>query len=397
MHDITNSEYHMKLTLKYFNITIYDKLLKCYTDFYISNYFSIKKLEKLIVTFLRLFKCNNYHLNDFNKFLTTSKKTILYFKYRKDKIFLTLALNVYLKYQKYLEDNHEIDFDDMIIKATENVEQVGYSSSLKYIIIDEYQDTSLIRFNLIKNIIDKTGVKLMVVGDDFQSIYRFTGCDLSLFLDFSSYFNNSCIKKIENTYRNSQQLIIVAGNFVMKNKAQIYKHLKSNKFLIKPIKILYYEDIKADFLKLLLYIKKQSNNKIMVLGRNNNDINNAIGKDLIFTLENKIIYRKKQMELGYYMTVHKSNGLEEENVVIINLTNDKLGFPSQLEDDKILRLVSNQTEKYPFAEERRLFYVALTRTKNVVYLFSPKKNTSIFVKELVRHYYKYIEIININD
>ena len=97
----------------------------------------------------------------------------------------------------------------------------GIKHKYKYVIIDEYQDTSLVRFNLIKEILDKTDSKLMVVGDDFQSIYRFTGCDISLFLNFKKYFNKAKILKIQNTYRNSQELIDIAGNFVMKNKHQI--------------------------------------------------------------------------------------------------------------------------------------------------------------------------------
>ena len=393
IEDIKKSKFHMKLLLKYFNVYDYGETEKTYMDFYDKQNIKINMLEKLIVTFLRLLKCNDYKLDDFNLFLKKAKKTLLYFKYKKEKIFLILVLNIFIKYESYLEEHNEIDFDDMIVKATTVVKEKGYSSNLKYIIIDEYQDTSLVRFNLIKNIITKTSAKLMVVGDDFQSIYRFTGCDLSLFLNFSKYFNDASIKKIENTYRNSKELIKVAGQFVMQNRKQIYKELKSKKSLHKPIKIFYYSKIKSDFSKLLLNTNELNGDKIMILGRNNNDINNVLS-DNLKTLSDGTLVNKANIKLGYYMTVHKSKGLEEENVIIINLTDNKLGFPSHIEEDKVLRFVSRQKEKFSFAEERRLFYVALTRTKNNVYLFVPKKNSSIFVKELLKDYRKYIEILN---
>ena len=385
---ILASLYHMKLVLKYFNIYTYKNIKEEYQRFYKNNYKQIIILSNLLSTFIRLFKCNNHKLGDYIKFLNKAKHTIFYKKYIKEKIFLIIALNIYLIYEKYLEDNNEIDFDDMIIKATKCIKE-GKINNYKYIIIDEYQDTSLVRFLLIKRILDKTNAKLMVVGDDFQSIYRFTGCDLSLFINFRDYFKDAKIMKIENTYRNSGELITIAGDFVMKNKNQIRKNLVSSKYIDKPIKIIYYENIKTVFYDLISTI----NTAILILGRNNNDINMVL--DARFKLLDdgtiKLIdYPDKKIK---YLTVHKSKGLEEENVIIINLENKLLGFPSQIEDDKVLRFVNKNNEKYPYSEERRLFYVALTRTKNNVYLLVPKKNKSIFVQELEKSNNRHIKII----
>ena len=332
-------------------------------------------LKRLISTFIHMFKCNNYNLEYFITILKKSKRLFNIHK-KREKIFLILALNIYLKYQKYLSDNNEIDFDDMLIYASNKVKN-SYESNIKYIIIDEYQDTSFIRFNLIKNIIDKTNAKLLVVGDDFQSIYRFTGCDINLFLNFDKYFNNAHMLKIENTYRNSSELINIAGSFVMKNKSQIKKNLKSNKHLIDPIEIIYYKN-KLDLKKLL---DKIDTDDLLILGRNNKDIFSFIDKDFKF-INNKYFYKDKSFT---YMTVHKSKGLEAKNVIIINLTDDILGFPSKIKEDNILKYITNY-DKYPYSEERRLFYVALTRTKNKVYLFIPLKNESIFIKELKKDY-----------
>ena len=338
----------------------------------------LENLKKLLSTFIHLFKCNNYKLNDFNTFLKQIRK-LFNFDYKKEKNFLTMALNIYLQYEKYLKENNEIDFDDMIILATKKV-QKSFNKKVKYIIIDEYQDTSLIRFNLIKSIIDKTNSNLLVVGDDFQSIYRFTGCDINLFLNFKQYFNDSKILKIQSTYRNSNELIKISGDFVMKNKKQIRKTLTSKKHLKNPIKIYNYNSPKSDFKKLLKIVYK-SDKELLVIGRNNNDIFNYIDKD--FKYKNGLyIYENIKFK---YMTVHKSKGLESDNVIIINMNDDILGFPSKIKQNKILRLVQKY-DKYPYSEERRLFYVALTRTKNNVYLFTKIKNNSIFIKELLKKY-----------
>lgn len=380
--DILKSKYHVKLIKKYFKTQNYQKFCKEHPK-------QIEQLEHLLSTFLHLFKCNNHKLIDFNKFLKQSKRNV--FRYKKEKILLILALNVYLLYQRALEENNEIDFDDMLIKASEQVEK-GYNKKVKYIIIDEYQDTSYIRFKLVKNIIDKTGAKLMVVGDDFQSIYRFTGCDISLFLDFKKYFNDAKIMKIENTYRNSQELINIAGQFVMKNKKQMKKELKSNKHISNPIIIKYYNNIKEDFKNLILKIYENTKKPIMVIGRNNNDIKYVLDNKYFKLEDNKIIYLKDKNIAIYYLTAHKSKGLEEENVIIINMSDNIIGFPSQIKDDKFLRFVLGTKKNYPYDEERRLFYVALTRTKNTTYLFVPYKNPSVFVHELLKNNKKYIKV-----
>ena len=129
----------------------------------------------------------------------------------------------------------------------------------------------------------------------------------------------------------------------------------------------------------------------MILGRNNKDINKFIDKE--FKLENdKLVWNSHPEILITYLTVHRSKGLECDNVIVINLLDNILGFPSKLQDEKILRLVSLDKHKFPYDEERRLFYVALTRTKNKVYLLTPKSNYSVFVHELQKDYADQINV-----
>ena len=386
--DVLYNEKMLDIVLKYFGLKNKNEYLK----FYKTGYEYIVNAGKLISTFIKMFKCNNYKLENFNSFLKKARNIFNLKNYNREKYLLILILNIYIEYMDYLDENNEIDFDDMLIKATSEV-QKNYSNNTKYIIIDEYQDTSYIRFELIKAIIEKTNSKLMVVGDDFQSIYRFTGCDLDLFNNFNKYFKDSRILKISSTYRNSNELIKIAGKFIMKNRYQIQKNLKSFKHINKPIVVVRYKN-KGDLKKLILKIY-QKNKKILILGRNNNDINNYLDADFVIR-DNKIIYLKNKNVDISYLTVHKSKGLECDNVIIINLYNKTLGFPNKMDDDKILRFVSKSKIKYLYDEERRLFYVALTRTKEKVYLFTPL-NSSVFVNELIDDFRKDIEIVNINN
>lgn len=391
---ILNYPIYMKKVLKWFHSNRTFHVKNQYLSFYKNNYQSLESLQRLLSTFLHLFKCNHFSLQDFSQFLLASKRKFLNWNYSKEKIFLSLALNIYLIYQSYLKENNEIDFDDMIIYATDVVKKQGVKKFYQYIIIDEYQDTSYIRFLLIKSILDYTNAKLMVVGDDFQSIYRFTGCDLSLFLNFKRYFNDAKILKIENTYRNSMELVKIAGDFVMKNKSQIKKDLRSNKHIDYPIQIVYYKDIKNTFLNLVMDIYRKTQKPILVLGRNNKDIEMVLGNNFKIKENGKLICKINEKIELYYLTMHKSKGLEEENVIVINLEDKLLGFPSQIKEDKMLRFVNHSFDKYPYSEERRLFYVALTRTKNYVYLLTPRRGYSIFIRELLKDNKRKIKVLN---
>ena len=334
-----------------------------------------KNTQKLILTIINLYKAQNLNYKVFYKI---PKK---YFN------ITILILKIIIEYEKEKKSIAAIDFDDMISIATKTVTHNPY----KYIIIDEYQDSSLIRVNLIQKLIKLNNAKLLVVGDDWQSIYRFSGCDINIFLNFRKYFKKIKTLKIINTYRNSQELINVASNFVMKNPYQIKKKLKSFKNNSKPIKIFYYKNNKSQaLLKLINNI--DSKKEILILGRNNFDIKQYLNSDLY--LEKNILIVKNQPNYKIkYLTVHKSKGLESDEVIIINLENELYGFPAQIKETKILKYFQTSQSTFKNGEERRLFYVALTRTKNNTYLLVNKKNPSIFVTELIKGYSKFIEFI----
>ena len=354
-----------------------------------------KEFIKLIQTFIELFKGNNYQIDKFSEFRKEIDSIDDEFNKKRNSLFLNIVEDIYISYQNYLKDNKKIDFNDMINHATEEVKKDNLHDNYRYILVDEYQDTSYTRYNLVKSIQEKTGAHVCVVGDDWQSIYRFTGCDVSLFSKFEDYFEHPLKLKIETTYRNSQELIDISGKFIRKNPNQIQKSLQSKKVSSKkPVKIAYYNKKSSkDKIKVMESvidrISKESD-RIMILGRNNFDIEDYIqNSDDEFKKpfkqsrnENQLIYEKNKDLHIEYITVHRSKGLEEDNVILINLENKINGFPNKISDDPIMDFVINDSDQYEFGEERRLFYVALTRTKNNVYLIVPNNDKSKFIEEL---------------
>lgn len=323
--------------------------------------------QKLMATFITLFSTNNLKYEDFKNFFKNTKENPLLF-------FLFAILNFYEK-EKY--QNHYYDFDDLIKKAIKHCKEKQICK-YKEIIIDEFQDTSKLRLDLIREVVKNSNANLTVVGDDFQSIYKFSGCDLNIFLNFQKYFKGAKTFKIENTYRNSQELIQIAGDFVMKNPNQIKKNLKSPKHLENPIKIVHYLN---PYKALFKTIKQIKNGEILILGRNNFDIFNFISKEKITWLEDGYFKLEKHPYNLRYLTIHKSKGLESDNVIMINLTDSEIGLPAKKEASAITYLIQEK-ENFLYEEERRLFYVALTRTKNKCYLLVPYSHPSIFVQEI---------------
>ena len=371
---VFESNYLMRLILKYFKKTCFFDVESKYKLFINNNKKEMKCFEKLISKFIRLFKTNGYDLFYLNLLI---KKSFFVC----EKIFIIIVLNIYLIYENELYSSGKYDFDDLLIKSTDIILNGGFIKKYKYIIIDEFQDTSYIRYNLINGIVKKTNSKFIAVGDDYQSIYRFTGCDLRIFTDFNKYFLNSKILKLENTYRNSQELIDVCSKFIMKNKKQIKKNLRSSKHLYKPIKVCYVS---------INDILDGLSGNVMILGRNNDDIYKYTNYNLFFELDRLIYLNNSELNIKYY-TVHSSKGLESDNVIVLNVIDDIIGFPNKIEDNKILRFVSSN--KKNFDEERRLFYVAVTRTKNFVYLMTEKNRESVFIKEILKYGRDNIEII----
>ncbi len=365
---------------------VYKKLVETGKDKYVF------KLIQFLMTFIEQYKTTGYTDGGFAvlRKKTDNPRTLL---------FLDIAEQVYDYYQTTLKSRNQIDFADMINDANfylQEIESQGIELPYKYIIIDEFQDIARQRFNLTKRLSEITKAKVVAVGDDWQSIYAFAGSDISLFTKFLELMGTGTELKITHTYRNSQELIDIAGGFVQKNSSQIKKQLISPKRLPNPVILAPFDDsfkptsalatVVEDTIGLLLeeYGAKAS---ILLIGRYNYDLYKLNSTNRFSELPgNKVRCIKYPNANITFMTAHGAKGLGYDNVILINMFEGKFGFPCQLEDDPIMKLVTYEDTSMPFAEERRLFYVALTRTKNRVYIASPKNRPSRFLVELIKDF-----------
>ena len=305
-----------------------------------------------------------------------------------------LTIPVMDDYEKYLRDNELVDFTDMLNRAEELTASNAFVHKFKYVIVDEYQDISSAQYRLLNTMRKQADYTLFCVGDDWQSIYRFAGSDIGYILSFDRYWGDSELSRIETTYRFSQRLIDISGQFVMENPNQIKKYIRSGKDTEKLVigHISGYTEALAMRFMIEKLESLARNATVYFIGRYRFDID-LLRKCDQFTLKydnvnqvNRVILNsRKDLEMAYY-TAHRSKGLQADYVFIINNRATHMGFPSKVQNPPLVELLLEKADQYPDAEERRLFYVAMTRARRKVFLVTAGKNVSSFAKEIIERY-----------
>lgn len=289
-------------------------------------------------------------------------------------------------YRNMENENNEVDFTDAIIQATELCNN-GHRPDYDYILVDEFQDISMDRYRFLQSLRRKDPLtKLFCVGDDWQSIYRFAGSDMALFKSFEKFFGFTKKCLMETTYRFGEPAIADSSKFILANPEQAVKNVHS-----------FREDAetKLDFLategrkgvvEAVKYLADHipSDKEILLLGRygfdvnvfKNTDLPVHEGKDGVY-----VTYGRRRMD---FMTVHQSKGLECDYIILLNCNGGTIGFPSQISDSPVLKYVLSEPDAYAFSEERRIFYVGITRAKKHTWVLYDINNPSLFVKEFVQ-------------
>lgn len=352
-----------------------------------------RKLEKsvytLILSFITLMKANEKTIDGLLKDLeeSASKGVESPNNQRSKQILTNVIKPFYNEYQKELSKKYEIDFTDAIIQATELCRD-GLWKDYEYILVDEFQDISVDRYKFLQALrSENPKTKLYCVGDDWQSIFRFAGSDMSLVYEFEKYFGYTEQCKIETTYRFHQPLIDKSSEFIMRNKEQKEKTIKtpsndSNKTYLNFVKC-DGEDKEGVLNKVKKIVATiPTTQSILLLGRYNYDAMSVGFSGKIDMKETRIMVNINGRDLPF-LSVHSAKGLEADNVILVNCNQGAYGFPSLIEDDPILDFVLSKSEGYPFAEERRLFYVAMTRAKKRMYILYDQKRPSPFISEFL--------------
>ncbi len=299
------------------------------------------------------------------------------FSYR-HRMFLDLYELIAHAWEERLRSQGYIDFEDMLGLAANHVEAGTWTNPFELVMVDEFQDTSQARARFLAALTRRPDTCLFAVGDDWQSINRFAGADLSVMTGFDSIFGESVTLKLEQTFRCPQSLCDISSEFVQRNPMQLRKDVRSEKpDVVQPLRIVRVKDLRSEgaaaVSAALDNIARQAlgPTTVFLLGRYNNDRRYLSGS-----------YDRGKLDVRF-VTVHGAKGLEADHIIVPGMTSDTLGFPSGVADDPVLQLAMPEGDGYPYAEERRLFYVAITRAKESVTLITQAGKESPFISELI--------------
>ena len=356
----------------------------------------------LLQRFLGLYKEGQYDTTMVRNKLSGSGYDI-----ERTEAFLSIFESILSVYQEHLVNTDCIDFSDMIAEATDIIEKGFFYHNYTHILVDEFQDISGGRAKLLKTLLaSKTNIRLFAVGDDWQSIYRFNGADLALFTEFAQTFTPATAVQLDKTFRFNEKIHAVSSQFVMANPAQIKKqivtHIHTNAPAVRLV------DIKKDMrnLKSIINVKERKNQAYMVSLRRalatlnrSADKKGKVASVLIigrFRQENTPQLKGidiSQLPYSYlnisFVTAHASKGLEADYVVLFGI--DTGSFPSTRENDELIDIVLPNKEHFIHGEERRLFYVALTRAKHFVYVLFDGDKSSPFLSEMAKFGLQYVD------
>jgi superfamily I DNA/RNA helicase len=298
--------------------------------------------------------------------------------------FYALALPVIQKFNEYCIDKSYLDFNDLLIRCIsllKNDKEIAkiLKDRFRYVLVDEFQDVNSLQVEFIKLLLtDET--QLFCVGDDWQSIYGFRGSDVSYIVEFEKHFNPSKVITLNINYRSTQN-IVDAGNEVIKhNKFKIDKEI----FAIKPSlqKIMLYSAAEEDNgISQTLNFCVEQVVKLQKEGYSSDDILFLYRRNHMFRPNFSDAFKSAGIKVQA-KTIHAAKGLEAKVVFIIGLTDGYGGFPDIWLEDRIFQVVKRANHELLMEEERRLFYVAVTRAKEKLFLISRKGNESRFIEEI---------------
>lgn len=335
---------------------------------------TIPKIIELFGTFLDLSKSNGYPPEKLVDIILQRKNA-------REIAFSEIFIPIFKAYEDYLVRSKSIDFHDMLIKAAGFINEKRHKTNFKYIIIDEFQDFSVSKYKLIKAICDQSpDIKLFCVGDDWQSIFRFAGSDISLMTNFEESYGFTRKNQLVITNRFNNRLAIISNRFILKNPNQIQKEVKSDKAgLNDAVEVLYKKKRDVDGLLREVFnainmngVNKKEYPSVFLLGRYKHN-----------KPDNFLKYQGEFKNLSIeFLTIHASKGAEADYVIILDVLSGKYGFPSEVTDDPLLEIVLSRGDSYPHAEERRLMYVAMTRARHKAFIITEDGSQSVFVLEL---------------
>jgi DNA helicase-4 len=384
---------NLLLVKTYENMTIDSALFNHTLDKIIKNRLPLEYNKNLTVSYRETF--NKYHedvrdfiyqvikITDMIKVEDKDTRQILE-KSQKDqheriRAFYKVSIPIIEGYIKYCINKSYLDFNDLISTTTSlfknHTDIVNqYQKKYQYILVDEFQDVNNLQVELIKLLLTSE-TQLFCVGDDWQSIYGFRGSNVGYIIEFEKHFPNSRTIKLNLNYRSTQNIVGASNEVIKYNKYQVEKEIAASKISEQKIVIFAGGDIEENVHFCMNKIKE-----LLEEGTKNDDILFLFRRSKMYTP-----YSSRFKAEGFYIqgkTIHASKGLEAKVVFILGLTEGQGGFPDIWLEDRIFQIIKKADHDLLLEEERRLFYVAITRAKDKLYLITEKGNESSFLKEI---------------
>lgn len=308
------------------------------------------------------------------------------------KLFLTVSE----KYQKELSElleKHQATFSGLIKLAIRYLRSGQIKTQFRYIIVDEYQDLSALRQEFLRLLIESSQANLFAVGDDWQAIYGFSGSRVDFTLNFRRFWGDFSLHRISKTYRFGPTLAGLSSSFIMQDHTQIRKQIQSQKEdSLEPVVEISGDSERLDLEVLTHYFESlPGNSSILLLGRFQVDQFRLLHCTQFNLTSSDVEFRPRPDLKIRFLTVHQSKGLEADYVVLLNNREAKLGFPAHVKDPpfkaELVKIAEELgLDQASVNEERRLFYVALTRAKKQVILLTVDGKESSFIKKLRRKF-----------
>ncbi len=336
-------------------------------------------LARLIRTFMCHVKSNSWSDQDLERRLGGEMKGLDGFRTR---LFLSCYWPIHEEWQRRLRAEESVDFEAMLVNAADLLDVGAVRSPYDLVLVDEFQDSSQARARFVKGLLKEPGRYLLAVGDDWQSINRFAGADVSVMNQFFEWYGRGPQLNLTTTYRCTQEICDVARRFISKNPIQFDKPMKSAATSPgRPVTVVSTDDERSGVEQILRRLSGE------VLAGPRRDAHseattvNVLGR---YRFQHEVVPKRTWEGLDVtFRTVHGSKGLEADYVIILGMSAGAFGFPSNITDDPVLDLAMPTPDTYPHAEERRLFYVALTRARRGVFVLASLAQPSPFVVEIL--------------
>ena len=329
-------------------------------------------LGQLLATFLSLVKTAGFTMSE----LRERAVALPLSNAVRSNAFLDLFERVWNRYEDLLDEENAVDFDDLINRATDIIETGRWVSPFRYVLVDEFQDISAGRLALLKAL-KTSGIAYFLVGDDWQSINRFAGSDVGLMTSCGDHLGFVAQRELSQTFRYGESIIGPSSTFIQRNPEQTQRTLKGQETGADDGVTLITATEQVDGAARALAdiaerVPPQQEASVLMLGRYRRSVNG-------------VKFRSPRPEIRVKpSTIHSAKGQEADYAVVLDLADGFSGFPAAKENDPLLNIVMSESSPFPHAEERRLFYVAMTRARRQVYLVADAARPSAFVRELRR-------------